>query len=278
MVGTLPRIEAMLEARAESNSAVERAARLLRALGTGRPSQGLGLSEVALTVGLHKTTALRLLVALERTGLVERGGDGRYRVGSALLELASAYIDDLDLVEQAHPVLDRLSAATLETAHLGVLSGHDVVYLDKVESSQSLRMVSRVGSRNPTYCTGMGKALLAHAGEDVLTAVIAAGLKPRTVSTLVDKAELRADLSETRQRGYALDREENKVGIRCVAAEIRDRRGRVIGAISVSGPSTRMDDETLARHALEVRRAADEISRRMGFQPVAMEPAVEAVG
>ena len=252
----------------DSNSAVNRATRLLLALGQGRPSHGSSLTELSAETSLHKATALRILASLEQSGLVDRVPDGRFRIGMRLVELVSAYVEDLDLVEQARPVLEDLCRETGETVHLGVPSGIEVVYIDKVESAQSLRMVSRIGTRNPSYRTALGKAILAQASESDLSKVLAAGLEQRTVNTLVDANVLRADLASIRTQGYAVDREENKLGIRCVAADVRDRRGRVVGAISVSGPSVRMEDRVCAEIGVAVRRAADEVSGRLGYRPV----------
>lgn len=247
------------------NSAVERAGRLLTALGSGRPSLGLSLTEMSGATGIHKTTALRLLGGLERTGLVERDAHARYRIGVRLVELASSYVDDLDVVEQARPVLERLAAETRETVHLGVASGDEVIYVDKIESPQSLRMVSRIGSRNSLHCTALGKALLAWADETYVASLLSQTLEPRTPNTITDEMVLRAELAAIRVCGYSVDREENKLGIYCVGAEVRDRRGRVIAAISISGPSVRMQEPVLQELGLLARRAAPEISRRMGY-------------
>lgn len=252
----------------EANSAVERAGRLLRAMGTGRPSRGLGLAELALQTRLHKTTALRLLNGLEHVGLVDRGDDGRFHIGLGLVELASAYLEDLDLVEEARPMLEQLAAETGETVHLGVLDGAEIVYVDKCESSQSLRMVSRIGSRNPAHCTAIGKAMLAYAAQTFLLQLLEAGFDRRTPNTIVDLDSLRVQLAEIRARGYAVDREENKLGICCVGAEVRDRKGRVVGAISVSGPSVRILEERLPAIGIAVRRAADIVSKRLGYMPI----------
>ncbi len=247
------------------NSAVERAGRLLAALGSGRPSLGLSLTEISGASGIHKTTVLRLLAGLERTGLVERDAHARYRIGLRLVELASSYVDDLDVVEQARPVLERLAAETRETVHLGVASGDEVIYVDKIESPQSLRMVSRIGSRNSLHCTALGKALLAWADESYVASLFSQTLEPRTPNTITDEKVLRAELAAIRVRGYSVDREENKLGICCVGAEVRDRRGRVTAAISISGPSVRMQEPVLQELGLLARRAASEISRRMGY-------------
>jgi DNA-binding IclR family transcriptional regulator len=185
-----------------------------------------------------------------------------------LIELASAYLGDLDLVDQARPILGELVAATGETVHLGILAGTEIVYVDKAESEQSLRMVSRIGSRNPVHCTALGKSIIAFAGEEYLVALAASGLERRTPNTLVELHALRADLAEVRIRGYAVDCEENKIGLRCIGAEIRDHQRRVVGAISISGPSVRVDDASVARLSPLVRRAADQISRGLGYLPV----------
>lgn len=254
----------------DTNSAVDRAAKLLAALGHGRPSVGLSLGDISAETDIPKSTALRLLTSLEQRGFVERDSAGRFRIGLGLVDLVFAYLEDLDLVEQARAVLEELCKETGETVHLGIPSDREVVYIDKVESSQSLRMVSRVGARSPLSSTALGKAILAYAGEEFLSQVIAAGLEARTVHTLVTPKALRADLASVRSAGYAVDREENKLGICCVAAAVRERSGRVVAAISVSGPSVRMDEGVRAQMSVLVRRAADKISGRLGYRPVKM--------
>lgn len=252
----------------ETNSAVDRAAKLLAALGRGRPSVGLALGDVSAETDIPKSTALRLLTSLEQRGFVERSPEGRFRIGLGLVDLVFAYLEDLDIVEQARSVLEELCKETGETVHLGIPSDLEIVYIDKVETTQSLRMVSRVGARSPLYSTALGKAILAHAGEDYLSQVVAAGLEVRTANTLVTPEALRADLASVRAQGYSVDREENKLGICCVAATVRERSGRVAAAVSVSGPSVRMDEPARNRIGIFVRHAADKISQRLGYRPV----------
>jgi len=228
----------------------------------------LSLGDISAETDIPKSTALRLLTSLEQRGFVERDPTGRFRIGLGLVDLVFAYLEDLDLVEQARAVLEELCTETGETVHLGIPSGLEVVYIDKVESSQSLRMVSRVGARSSLYSTALGKAILAYAGEDFLSQVIAAGLEGRTVNTLVTPEALRADLASVRVAGYSVDREENKLGICCVAATVRERSGRVVAAISVSGPSVRMNEAVRNQTGVLARQAADKISRRLGHRPV----------
>lgn len=254
------------------NSTVARVAKLLTAVGHRRPGEGVSLRDISDETGVHKATAFRLLNSLEHNGFIEKWPNGRFRIGPTLIELVSAYLDDLEVVDHAHTVLERLAAQTGETVHLAIPSASEVVYVDKVESSQSLRMVSRIGTRNPLHCTALGKAILAHAGEDQISRMVTDGLAARTKNTLATDEALRADLAVVKSRGYATDREENKSGICCVGAEIRDRRGRVVAAISVSGPSVRMDETVQAQAGSMVRHAADEISRRLGYQPVRTTP------
>lgn len=258
--------------REARRSSVQRVASLLHTLGHGRPSLGLTLTDLSDATGIPKPTALRLLDALKEAGLVERGADMRFRIGLRLVELGSAYVDDLDLVEQSRSVLQELAAETQETVHLGAPSGRAIVYLHKIESTHSLRMVSRIGSLNPLHTTALGKAILASGDEAYLSAVLAEGLEQRTPNTISDENTLRADLAAVRARGYAVDRQETRLGISCVGAEIKDRRGTIVGAISISGPSVRIDEETLKDLGLKVRQAADEISRRMGHVRVKTHP------
>jgi DNA-binding IclR family transcriptional regulator len=243
---------------------VDRVLDILEAFTIDTPE--LGVSDVSRATGLNKGTAHRLLSALERHRLVEQDQtSGRYHLGLRLWELGNHAVARLELPGPAMPALHQLSAATGETAHLAVLDDADVLYIAKVESTRPLRIPSQVGRRLPPHCTAIGKTLLAWLPVPELEAVIRArGLSRYTPHTICDADVLRSELTLIRQRGFALDREELEQGLRCVAAPIRDRSAQVIAAVSVAGPSVRVNEAETPRLVEAVLRAAHSISHTLG--------------
>jgi len=155
---------------------------------------------------------------------------------------------------------------TGETVHLAILDENEVLYINKIESLKTIRMYSRVGRRGPVYCTGVGKALLAFQPSHKIEEIIASGLAPQTEHTIVDPETLRRHLADVRARGYAIDNEEIEIGLRCVAAPVRDHSGNVIASISVAGPSQRLTKERLISFSPDVIATADTVSQRLGFR------------
>ena len=244
---------------------LDRALALLECVAAER--NGVGLAELAGKLKLHKSTVHRLLMVLERHGLLDKLPDtGRYRLGLKLFELGSRAIAATGLREHARPFLQRVQYETEETVHFCVLEDTEVLYVDKVEPQRSVRMASEVGRRAPAYCTGVGKAMLAelpHAEADDI--IRRSGLRSLTRHTLTTPAEINAELRATRARGYAVDDEENEEGVRCVAAAIRDAAGHPIAALSVSGPSFRITKEKVPIVARSVMSAAADLSSQLGY-------------
>lgn len=228
----------------------------------------LGVSEISRALDLKKATAHRLLASLRRRNMVAQDPlTRRYRLGGKLWELGSVATNQVDWSERVKPFLEQLTRETGETSHLAVLNDGQVLYVEKVESSRSLRMPSQVGRRLPFHCTGVGKALVAYLPDEVLAGLIdRRGLTRFTRSTITDRARLRAELATVRERGYAVDDEEIEEGLVCFAAPVRDHTAHVVAAISIAGPSSRLRVEDAARHAPAVRRAADAISAALGWQ------------
>jgi DNA-binding IclR family transcriptional regulator len=226
----------------------------------------LGVSELSRAIGLNKGTAHRLLSALESHRLVEQDRTtGRYHLGLRLWELGNCAVARLELPGPAMPALHQLSADTGETAHLAVLDDGDVLYIAKVESNRPLRIPSQVGRRLPPHCTAIGKMLLAWLPPAELDQLIGARGLPRfTPHTICDPDVLHSELTLIRQRGFAFDREELEQGLRCVAAPIRDRSAQVVAAISVAGPSVRVNESETPRLLQAVLRAARSISHTLG--------------
>ena len=225
-----------------------------------RHPRGVDLQDLARELGLPKSTVHRALAALVRAGFAERAGRGRYRLGLQLVRLAFEFHEERDDARLVEPALEALAERFGETAHYAVLDGAEVVYLAKVvPRGQSVRMTSTVGGRNPGHCTGVGKALLAHAltdGAEVERFVDEHGpLVARTAQTLVSASTLAAELDRTRVRGYALDREESEAGVVCLAMPVfLDSRANPSGAISVSALVHRTALETLEGAAEEIRK------------------------
>jgi IclR family KDG regulon transcriptional repressor len=248
--------------------AVVRAVELLELIRTSEGGSA-SLQELAGRSNLAKASAFRMLRTLEETGLAERiPGSDRYRLGVRCLEFGQAYLEQTDLRRDALPVMQRLLAEFNETVHLGVLDDRlQVVYLEKLDSAHAVGiMMSRVGRTAPSYCTGIGKALLAEYDSDPVGLLLQhEELKRFTPQTRSDPKELRADLADIKKRGYSLDFEEHEAGVRCVAAAIPGSGGRTLAAISIAGPAQRMPEELMRGElAVAAMAAAREIGRRMG--------------
>ena len=244
---------------------LDRALALLDALSQQGPDLALG--EISQLLKLHKSTAHRLIMVLERHRLLEKNSrTGRYRLGLKLFELGTKAVSQLDLREQARPFLERVVLETGETVHLCIYDDGEVVYVDKIEPARSVRLASSVGRRNPAYCTAVGKAIMAFLPEaQVEDAVKKHGLQPLTRKTVSTLVELKAELDQIRERGYAIDDEENEEGVSCVGAVVRGFDGEPVAAISVSGPTFRLGKEKVDMIARSVIAAADGLSRQLGF-------------
>jgi len=237
----------------------------------------LGVSEISRTLGLKKATTHRLLASLRRRNMVAQDPiTRRYRLGGKLWELGSIATSQIDWAARVKPFLEDLTRDSGETSHLAVFSDGQVLYVEKVESSKSLRMPSQVGRRLPFHCTGVGKALVAYYPDEVLDGLIARRGLPRfTSNTITDPGKLRAELARTRERGYSLDNEEIEEGLVCIGAPVRDHSAHVVAAVSIAGPSSRLRAADAPRHAALVMTASNAISRALGWQaePSHFEPA-----
>lgn len=226
---------------------------------------GTSLKEVSSHLGTSKSTAHRYLTTLEKLAVVERDEKDHFRLGLKLIELAGAFLSDHNLRNVSEPFLNEVAAQTQETVHLAVPSINEVVYIAKVDSPHSIRMASRIGARMPICCTSLGKAILAHYSFDRVEEIIREGMPARTPYTITSPQALHAELERVRAQGFAIDDQENEVGVRCVGAPIFDYTTKAIGAISVSGPANRLTKERSLELGPLVRDAALEVSRRMGY-------------
>jgi DNA-binding IclR family transcriptional regulator len=244
---------------------LDRAVAVLEMLGESEAP--LSLAEICQRMQLHKSTAHRSLMVLERSMLIERTQDNRFRLGLKLYELGNRAVEQIDLRSSVRPFSRRLSTQVCETVHLGVLQKTSVVYLDKVEPTRGICMTSKTGSSNPVYCTSMGKAMLAflppEAAEEIIRRIHFVRF---TEKTLCSREELVKSLERVRYRGYAIDDEEVEIGVRCVGAPVFDENHMPIAAISISGPSSRIRVHSVPAIAEQLLRCCREISTSLQMQ------------
>lgn len=249
---------------------IERVANIFDVM--AQSARGISLKELSAGVGLPKGTTHRLLSSLAYFGYVRQVSENKnYQLGFKLVELGNRLLNQLDVRAQARPFLVGLSKGIKETVHLVVFDQNEALYVDKVESDEKpggLQMVSRVGLRIPAHCSSVGKVFLAQLSDSELDTLIKEkGLTKRTQNTITDPEELKQHLKVIRQKGYAVDDEENEKCIRCVGAPIFNQRGQVIAAISISGPTIRITQKIIQQTLRKaVIRTALDISREMGYQ------------
>ena len=246
-----------------SVQSVHRAVSILQVLALRGPA---GVTEIAADVGVHKSTVFRLLATLESRGLVEQDAErGRYRLGYGVVQLAAGAtkMDDLSLLSR--PVCRRLAETVQETVNVAIHDGREVISLDQVPGSPSIRTVNWVGQRTPMHATASGKVFMADMAPEQLDALLADGLESYTPDTIIDPAVLRRELALVRERGYAHTMDEQEIGLSAVGAPIRTLDGRVIAAVTASGPTFRINEDTIPDIAKHVLAAAAEISQRHGY-------------
>ena len=249
-----------------SVQAVSNALKILEILST---TSKCGVSELARTLGCQKGTVFRLLSTLKNEGYITQDEESeKYSLTLKLFKIGSNTVNNLDLNNVSLPIITRLSKLSSETIHLCVLENAQLVYLQKIESTHSLKvtMMSRVGQSTPLYCTGVGKVLLAYQNiEKIQRYLRNTKFEKFTAHTIVDPYDLTLELEKVRSSGIAHDNEEHELGVRCVAAPIFNQAGNVIAALSISGPTVRMVSEKLKFMRELVKNAASEISVKIGF-------------
>jgi DNA-binding IclR family transcriptional regulator len=225
-----------------------------------------GVTDVARELGVHKSTASRLLAALDRRELVSQdAARGRFRLGVGLVRLAGAAGRRLDVVQESRPICQALARQVGETVNLAILSGRDALYLDQVAGPAALSPHNWAGQRIPLHATSDGKVLLAYLPAAEAAEHLVPPLRRFTDRTITTLDELSPVLAEVRQRGFATAVDELEEGLTAIAAPVRNAEGRVIASISASGPSFRIPAGRISQVAESVRRAAAEVSRRLGW-------------
>lgn len=243
---------------------VDRALRLLSALAD--EGEFVSLQALSTETGLNASTAYRLLQTLQWHQFVRRDTATRgYALGLGLLRLATALRSQLDVRQEARPVLERLARETGESANLVVRDDQSVVYVDQVASAQPVRAFTQVGARAPLHCTGVGKALLAFMPEAEREAALGGGLRAYTSTTITNPLRLREELSRIHESHIALDMGERQADVRCIATPVFDDGCRPVAAISISGPRHRLNKDRLNELSHLVREAGHELSSALGW-------------
>lgn len=242
---------------------VDRAASLLLALGDFQGQAGV--SELARRLGLHKSTASRLLATLQRRGLVEQDDEtGKYRLGLVVIRLAGKAERTLDLGAIAMPELERLAKLTNETIGLGIRDGDRLATVAQAEGTDMAAIGDWTGRAVPLHCAAAGKVLLSALAEREILRIARAGLAAPTDRTITSLEALLEELSRVRRRGYAVAMGEFEVGLNAVAAPVLDARGTVVASVDVRGPAFRVTVPRIPELAAQAREAAAAISVRLG--------------
>jgi len=249
-------------------NSILRASSILRCFLGGKTSYRI--SELAIQLGLDRSTTYRLLLSLEKCGLVEKDKKtGEYSLGLGVFEIGNTYLRQMDFIQVSKPVMAELAAKVQETVHLAVLSGMEIVYVDKVDSPRTLGVMSKIGQRGPLHSTALGKVLLAFQPEAESSRMIKQiKLKPFTVNTISSKTKLMDELKKVRKQGYAFDFTESEQGVECIAAPIRNHLGNIVAALSISGPQRKINTPREKEFVSSVVKAAVLVSSKLGYVEV----------
>lgn len=222
----------------------------------------LSLSEICESSALNKSTVFRILNILTDAGYLERDPvASKYRLGFKLYHLGSLVEGFTEIKNLAHPFLIELTEKSDETVHLVVLDHGKALYLDKLEGKRAIRVVSKVGWRLPAHCSGVGKVLLADLPDETVTKIIQdKGMKRFTNNTITDIGHLNRELAKIRKQGYAIDNEEIEMGLRCIAAPLKNSKNETLAAISISGPKERFNSAKMKRLIPLVTDVSERIS------------------
>jgi len=247
---------------------VERTFDILEVL--SHEKDGLGLTDIGKKVGLHKSTVFRLLSSLAGKGYIEKNPKtANYRLSLKFIELCSTFLNNLELKTEALPFLKKLASLTTQAVYFAILDDWEAIYIEKVDTFESIRKYDIIGKRAPSYCTALGKALLTGLNEDEIRKRFQGiPLTAFTSNTITGLERLIQEVDLIRARGWSEDNEEYEQGIRCISAPIYDYRNCVIAAVSSSGPKNIISKARKKAIVQYVVEAARDISKSMGYFPL----------
>lgn len=252
----------------EVKNPVQSAERIFQVLEMLADNGDMGLMEISSALNLHKSTVHRLLMSLIYMGYAKQDEvTQKYTLTYKMVSMAGKMLDRMDILQVAKPYLERLSDISGEAVHLVQREGNHILYIYKIEAKVgTIRMVSHVGMVHPMYCSGVGKAIMATLPEKEVKQIWNESIIERkTDKTITDIDEMLRVLAEVREKGYALDDEENEEGVRCIAACLHGYSKEVKYAFSVSGPVSRMTKERVEELAVDMKKVQEELSRELGY-------------
>jgi DNA-binding IclR family transcriptional regulator len=232
----------------------------------GKDETSLGVGEIARRLSVHRSTASRLAATLSYCGYLQPDGEqGRYRLGAKLVMLGQLANIEIDLQRLGEPLLLTMASELGESVHLGVLDGREVVTTALADGWRTVRMHSTLGKHSPAHCSARGKAILAGLSDENITEPFKkCKLETPTPNTIRTLPMLKAELKKIRERGYATDNEELELGLKCIAAPVLDHSGKIVAAVSVSGPASRLEGNPKEKAVKSVVSTATELSKRLG--------------
>ncbi len=243
---------------------VDRALSILEILSNN--PDGMGIKEISEGVSLHKSTVHRLLATLiEKKYVKQNHKTNKYMLTFKMFEIGNRMANSINLVDVAKPYLKELVDITGEVVHLVVRDGNEIIYIDKIEPNNTLRMYSRIGKRIQMYCTAVGKSMMAYMDDSEIKEIWNnSDVKQITPKSIVDFDKYMKIINDVRKEGYALDEEENEIGIRCIGASILDYKNEVCAAISISGPTNIFTLEKIDTYSKLIKEVAEKISEEIG--------------
>ncbi len=246
----------MVEKEAKVKS-LAKALKILELFDRDHPERGV--MELARLSGMMKSSVYNIISTFYSCGYLEKSENGRYRLGLKILELSNVLQNNQETPKLVKPFMDKIAEECNETVYFAIPSGTEVIYMEASHPRGMTFTRSVVGVKVKMYCTSVGKAMLAFSGEEVLRTVAEAGMPAFTPFTLTNEQALREDLEQTRRRGYAIDNMEHEYGIRCVGVPVRNTRGDIVGALSISGPSLRVMDDKVTVFSTSLLKASAEL-------------------
>ena len=240
------------------NTSVEKAFKILDCF--SRDEVELGVTEIAKLIGTNKSAVYRMLATMEALNVIQQNPEnGKYRLGLKLFELGQKVTINKNFIAKARPFMEELVQRAGETAHLAILRNNKVYFLDKVVGRHDLQINSQIGNEKPLHCTGLGKIMLAFGVKNHLNTIETLPLEQLTKNTITTKANLIQEIETIKAQGFALDLEENEIGLVCVAVPVFNCRGQFIAAISTSGPSARFNRDEIQTYTGDLKHTAEQL-------------------
>ncbi|MDY8138611.1 IclR family transcriptional regulator [Aquimarina sp. 2201CG5-10] len=240
------------------NTSVEKAFKILDCFSMDKLE--LGVTEIAKQMGTNKSAVYRMLATMEALNVIQQNPEnGKYRLGLKLFELSQKVSIHKNFISKARPFMEELVKRAGETAHLAIYKNQKVYFLDKVVGRHDLQINSQIGSEKPLHCTGLGKIMLAFAEHNYQNIIHNLELETVTKNTITDRRKLITEIETIKNKGFALDLEENEIGLVCVAVPVFSTTGKFIAAISTSGPSARFNENEIQTYTGDLKQTAEQL-------------------